>query len=174
MMRFVQIICRFLANAGGAVKKAVAGWLVVAVAITSGFEGLRQQAYLDPVGIPTICFGETLGVKMGQTKSLPECQALLAERLQHFDRALAKCFPGLVNQHSYTRAALVSWTYNVGEGAACKSTLVRRANAGRMLEACNELPKWDKATKLGIRFRLPGLTKRRHEERDLCLAGVAL
>lgn len=163
----------FLHDLTASTTKTVAAWLVVAVSITGTFEGLRQKAYLDPVGIPTICFGETLGVKLGQTKTLPECKDLLSDRLTYFDRELTKCFPMLPFQHANTRAALVSWTYNVGEGAACKSTLIKRANAGRMFEACDELLKWNKATKAGVRITLPGLTRRRAEERALCRDGLA-
>ena len=40
---------------------------LIAVGIVGGFEGLRTKAYRDVVGVPTICFGETRGVKMGDT-----------------------------------------------------------------------------------------------------------
>ena len=46
-----------------------AKWLAVAVSLIGGFEGLRQGAYLDPAGIPTICFGETLGSRWATGKA---------------------------------------------------------------------------------------------------------
>ncbi len=159
-------------TAGRYVAAVAGSWLAIALGITATSEGLRTVAYRDPVGIPTICFGETLNVKMGDTKTVAECKAMLGTRVQQFDRELTKCFPGLPKTAPETRAALVSWAYNVGTGAACKSTLVRKANAGDLKGACNELTKWDKATKAGVRVRLPGLTTRRAEEKALCLKGL--
>lgn len=166
-------VLKFLKETLGAAPNKVAAWLAVATVVTSSFEGLRTVAYLDPVGIPTICFGETLGVKLGQTKTRPECERLLQARLIQFDAALTRCLPALPTYPAQTHAALVSWTYNVGPAAACKSTLVRKAKSGDVTGACNELPKWNKATKFGVRVTLPGLTRRRAEERAMCLGGVA-
>jgi lysozyme len=152
----------------------IAKWLVIAVPLVGTFEGLRLVAYRDPVGIPTICFGETQGVALGQKKTRAECDALLSSRLQEFDRELAKCLPALPALPPQTRAALVSWAYNVGSRAACASTLVRKANANDFVGACNELPRWNKITNAyGQRIILPGLTRRRAEERALCLEGLA-
>lgn len=139
-----------------------------AVALVGGFEGLRTYAYRDPVGIPTICFGETRSVRMGDRKSAAECKAMLGDRLVEFETGMVRCLkaPDKVPDPAY--AAFLSFSYNVGTGAFCKSTLVRRVNAGDLRGACDELLKWDKAA--GI--RLPGLTKRRQQERALCLQGV--
>lgn len=137
------------------------------IALVSGFEGLRTAAYRDPVGIPTICFGETRGVHMGDSKTVAECQAMLGDRLAGFSAQLDRCLVARVPDKSY--AALLSWTYNVGAGAACGSTLVRKANAGDLVGACNELSRWTRAA--GI--VLPGLVNRRAEERALCLEGAA-
>nr|WP_276554179.1 lysozyme [Cupriavidus gilardii] len=63
------------------------------------------------------------------------------------------------------RTAFVSFTYNVGRGAFCGSTLVRKLNAGDYVGACNELPRWVYAK--GV--KLPGLVNRREQERALCL-----
>ena len=139
-----------------------------AVALVGGFEGLRNYAYRDPIGIPTICFGETRGVKMGQYKTTAECKDMLADRLVEFETGMVRCLkaPEKVPDPSY--AAFLSFTYNVGVGAFCKSTLARKVNAGDLRGGCDELLKWDRAA--GI--RLPGLTKRRQQERALCLRGV--
>ena len=165
----------FWTDENGALRRGArkaGGWLAVCVTLTAGAEGLRTAAYLDPVGIPTICFGETLRVKMGDTATVAECKAMLGKRLAQFDAELTRCLPALPTYPDERRAALVSWTYNVGSGAACASTLVRKARAGDMRGACDELLKWDKATKAGVRIRLPGLTTRRAEERALCLQGA--
>jgi lysozyme len=136
------------------------------VSLVGGFEGLRTVAYSDPVGIPTICFGETRNVHLGERKTPAECGALLASRLVEFEAGMTACLEPAVPDRTY--AALLSFTYNVGVKAFCGSTLVRKANAGDLVGACNELPKWNRAA--GI--VLPGLTTRRAEERVLCLDGL--
>lgn len=139
----------------------------LAVALVAGAEGLRTAAYRDPIGIPTICFGETRGVHMGDTATPEQCRDMLGARLVEFSSAVDRCLVARVPDESY--AAFLSFAYNVGTGSFCGSTLVNKANAGDVAGACNELPKWDKAR--GV--RLPGLTKRRADERDLCLSGVS-
>lgn len=141
----------------------------LAVSLVAGFEGVRTQAYLDPVGIPTVCFGETRGVKMGDKYTMDQCKGLLTISMVEHEAAMVKCIkhPEVIPDKSY--AAFWSFTYNVGPANFCSSTLNKKLNAGDIKGACNELPKWNKAK--GI--TLPGLTNRRNEERDLCLKGVA-
>lgn len=143
-----------------------AGALAIAASLVAGAEGLRTAAYEDPVGVPTICFGETRGVKMGDSATVEQCRAMLAGRLVEFSTGVDRCMTRRVPDESY--AAFLSFAYNVGTGSFCGSTLVRKANAGDLVGACNELPRWDRAK--GI--RLPGLTKRRQDERALCLKGA--
>lgn len=147
-------------------NKQKAGWAAIAITCVSGFEGLRQAAYLDPVGIPTVCFGETKGVKLGQVKTIDECKGMLHDSLMISDQSVERCVH--VPMSDDRHAALVSFTYNIGGGAFCASTLVKKLNAGDIVGACNELPKWNKAR--GI--TLPGLTKRREQERQLCMMGL--
>jgi lysozyme len=101
---------------------------------------------------------------MGQQKTVDQCKALLASRLEEFNRGVDRCVK--VPMSAERRAAVVSFTYNVGEGALCKSTFARRLNAKDPL-ACDELMKWTKAK--GV--MLPGLVRRRQEERRLCMKG---
>lgn len=149
------------------VKKNTALAAVV-VAMVGGFEGLRLAAYRDPVGIPTVCFGETKGIRMGMRFTRPECEAMLVDSLIEHERGMARCLTVTLPDPSY--GAFLSFTYNVGVGAFCKSTLAKRANAGDLQGACDELLKWDRAGGM----RLPGLTKRREEERKLCLQGLGV
>lgn len=138
------------------------------ITLVGGFEGLRTVAYSDPVGIPTICFGETRHVRVGDRATPAQCQALLASRLIDFEAGMAACLKQTVPDKTY--AALLSFTYNVGTGAFCGSTLVKKANAGDLVGACNELPKWN----LAAGIPLPGLTTRRAAERALCLDGLGV
>jgi lysozyme len=146
--------------------KKTAGGAAVVCAFIGGWEGLQYHAYKDVIGVPTICYGQTKGVKMGMTATKEECDASLIREVVEHEEGLLRCMRGdlPINAHF----AFVSWTYNVGVGNACKSTLVKKANAGDVKGACNELLRWNRAG--GVVFR--GLTRRREAERELCLRGL--
>ena len=141
--------------------KLTAAAAALAVVVVGGYEGLRTTTYRDPIGIPTYCFGETRDAKMGQTYTVAYCKELLGNRLEEFNAMVDNCIH--VPMSDKRRVAILSFTYNVGDGALCKSNLARRLNAGDP-HACDELLKWDKAGG----HTLPGLTRRRKEERLLC------
>jgi lysozyme len=147
-------------------KVAAAGAL--AVALVGGFEGLRLNAYRDVVGVATVCYGETRGVKMGDRHTKAQCDELLLKGLQDFERGVLACAPGLSNAPDTRVVSHVSLGYNIGVGAYCKSTVVRRFNAGDTRGSCDAFLMWNKAK--GITF--PGLTRRRQAERELCMRGL--
>lgn len=140
----------------------------LAVALVGGFEGLRQTAYLDVVSVPTVCYGETRGVRMGDRHTKAECDAMLVAGLSEFEAGVLACAPGLAQAPDARLVAHVSLAYNIGVGAYCRSTVARRFNAGEVAASCDAFLMWDKAK--GIRF--PGLTRRREAERALCLKGA--
>ncbi|GAB5431301.1 MAG: hypothetical protein EpisKO_06710 [Epibacterium sp.] len=163
----------FRRDESGAVRKGAIGVLAgggIALASAIGFigqwEGLRTEAYRDIVGVWTVCYGETKGVRPGDSYSKAECDAKLAREIIAYEVALDRCLTADVP--TGMKVALVSWTYNVGPGAACRSTLVRKANAGDLTGACNELPRWNRAGGRVIR----GLTNRRMSERAMCLRSL--
>lgn len=145
------------------------------IAATAGgvayFEGVIPHTYRDPVGIPTACAGETgPHIQMGQTYTLDQCMTMLDASLARHWRGLERCIVGELTMQE--AAAVLSWTYNVGVGAACGSTLVRMINLGAPAELwCQQLTRWTKARKLGVVIDLPGLVKRRAAERSMCLTG---
>ena len=127
-------------------------------------EGYRGEAYTPVKGDrPTIGFGTTDGVKPGDR--IEPVQALVRKLadVQKFEGALRQCVRVPLHQHEYD--AFLSLAYNIGPGAFCGSTLVRRLNAGDYAGACAEILRWD-------RFRgepLRGLTLRRQAENRQCL-----
>jgi len=131
-------------------------------------EGLRRVAYSDPVGIPTICFGETRGVKLGQRATTEQCKAMLETRVvEDFIPAVEKCISRPMPPER--EAAFVSFAYNVGVARFCASSIALRYNVGDEQGACDALLQYVYAH--GI--KLPGLVKRREEERALCMEGLA-
>lgn len=148
-------------------KGAATGSVVLALAVpfVAHEEGLRTSAYLDSVGVATICYGETYGVKLGDTKTKEECDALFYTRLGAYSVAVNAAI--VVPLSPETHAAFTSWAYNVGLGAMQKSTLVKRANENDLQSACNELLRWKFAG------GKPILAKRRERERQLCMKGLS-
>jgi lysozyme len=139
----------------------------MAIALVGGFEGLRTVAYRDVVGVPTVCYGETAGVRMGDRYTPAQCKAMLATSLEAYAAGIDRCVTAPMTDERFV--ALVSFAYNVGVGSACSSTAVRLINAGQTRAGCDQLLRWNKAA--GIVF--PGLTRRREAERALCLVGVS-
>lgn len=144
--------------------------LAAAVALVGTWEGLRTVAYPDRLAnnIPTVCYGWTIGVKLGDKYTVEECKALLGDGLIEFEQGMRKCLtnPDRIPANSYV--AFLSLSYNIGTGAFCRSTLARKINAGDIRGACNELPKWNRAGGKVVK----GLVNRRAEERKLCLQGL--
>lgn len=143
--------------------------IAAAVTIAVPAEGLRRVAYYDPPGILTVCYGSTTAVVKGKVYSMEECKARLNNDMMQAVLAVERCVPGLPPN---VLAAFSDAVYNLGPKVACDT---RNSTAARMLKlpnyvgACNQLPRWDKATIAGILVSLPGLTKRRAAERELCL-----
>lgn len=153
------------------IKKGWAAFVPVAVMtiglpFTAHHEGTELKAYLDPVGVWTICNGETLNVQPGMTKTEEECKEMLETRLGWFAYRVDLAIDQPMKPE--THAALASFAYNVGMGNFERSTLRKLYNNGDYIAACNELPKWKYAG--GKVFN--GLIKRRAEERKLCITGV--
>ena len=145
---------------------AVTGVLGMTGALVSWFEGRSLVAYLDPVGIPTICEGVTLGVKLGDQATPAQCDQLLLRELRialiAVDRQVRMPLPDT------RRAALGSFVYNVGERQFSSSTLLRLLNSGDVRGACAQLSRWVYA---GGK-QLAGLVNRRAAERELCEVGL--
>jgi lysozyme len=129
-------------------------------------EGYRGEAYIPvPGDVPTIGFGTTGGVQMGDRITPERALQRALTDIQQFEGALKKCVKVPLHQHEYD--AYISFSYNVGSAAFCNSTLVRKLNAGDYSGACAELLRW---TKAGGR-ELPGLVKRRQDEYRQCMGG---
>ena len=149
-------------------KVGIAAALATLIAIPA--EGLRQVAYYDPPGILTVCYGTTgKDVVKGKVYSLTECKALLTRDMLNAVQEVDACIP---NAPTNVLAAFSDAAYNLGGKIACdkaNSTAARKLAAQDWGGACRELPKWDKARIGGALVALPGLTKRRAKEMELCL-----
>ena len=135
-------------------------------------EGLRLSAYRDAAGIWTIGYGHTAAAGppvpvAGMTITAAEADAILGRDLARFEAAVTRLVTVALSQSEFD--ALVSFTFNVGEGALGRSTLLKKLNAGDRAGAAAEFGRWNKA---GGRV-LAGLTRRRAEERAMFSGGGA-
>lgn len=153
-------------------NKVSKGAAVVVVALATPFiaqwEGLETKAYRDIVGVPTVCYGETRGVKMGDTYTKEQCVAMLEKSVKEYYDGL---LPYISNPNIPVgvQASLVELAYNVGISTAGGSTMMRLANQGKYAASCNELRKWVKADGKTVQ----GLVNRRQDSKvQLCMKGL--
>lgn len=137
------------------------------LALIRQFEGLRLSAYRCAAGVPTIGWGTTKGVKMGQTITRDEAGRLLCEDAQRFADHVAALVKVPLNQNQID--ALVAFVYNIGPHAFGKSTMLKLINQGLLDDAANQFLRWNRA---GDQV-LAGLTRRRIAERELFLRADA-
>lgn len=131
-------------------------------------EGTKNAAYVDPVGIVTICTGHTKTARPGMVLSDEQCLALLRADLAEAVSVLEWEAAGLTLTQGEVDA-YVSFIFNVGASNFRRSTLLKLVRAGKRREACDQLLLWVYAD--GQKLR--GLEKRRAEERKLCLRDLA-
>lgn len=169
-------------KAGAGLCALMLGAIALVNPLTVASEGKSNAAYLDPVGIPTICYGDTAGVQLGDIKTDEECEELLLEKQLETALFIAeKTDVFAISEQEF--GAYIDLVYNIGGGNFARSTLLEKLNVGDRRGACEQLPRWSCAavppdTK-GIiescgngRYRLRGLLKRRKAEEALCLSGL--
>jgi lysozyme len=133
-----------------------------AISLITHFEGFRAEAYKDPVGIWSIGFGTTEGVKQGDKITVPEALSRLNDHIQEkVEPPLRRYIIWPLLQCEFD--ALVSFVYNVGAGAFARSTMRRKINEPSMWEASLEFDKWVYA---GGK-KLNGLITRRDHEKAM-------
>ena len=125
------------------------------------FEGCRQVAYQDSVGVWTIGYGHTKDVYEGQLVIKKTCDKLLEEDLDEFEGYVSKLVKVELNQNQFD--ALVAWTFNLGPTNLNESTMLRKLNYGDYESVPDEMRRWNKA---GGEV-LNGLVRRRDAEANL-------
>lgn len=129
------------------------------------WEGLVLTAAPDVVGVPTVGYGHTgTDVYNGLQITQAQADALLSQDLGYFEEKVSEMATNL-NQQRFD--ALVSFSFNLGEGNLAKSTLLKLNNEGNFAGAANEFGKWNHAG--GQVYA--GLTRRRAGEAQMYLSG---
>lgn len=131
------------------------------------YEALKLTAYRCPAGLLTIGYGHTKTVKPGMTINREMAEILLEQDLTDVENAIKRLVKVSLTQNQFD--ALASFIFNVGEAKFSKSTLLKYINENKILQAGEEFMKWTKARQSGGLKELPGLVKRRAEEKVLFL-----
>lgn len=129
--------------------------------LTESFESCRLTAYQDSVGVPTIGWGHTSGVKLGMTCTQEQADQWLQQDVQSAVNAVNTMVKVQLTQQEFD--ALVDFTFNLGSGNLQHSTLLRLLNTGDYSAAAAEFDKWDRA---GGQV-MAGLLRRRQSEEDM-------
>jgi lysozyme len=122
------------------------------------FEGLKKEAYYDAAGVPTIGYGHTKGVRMGDVISEYWAEMFLKADLYDVEKQVDSL--GLdLNQPQFD--ALVSFAFNLGFYKLKTSTLLKTIREGGSVRAIKkEFKRWVYAG--GKKLR--GLERRREWE----------
>lgn len=129
--------------------------------LIKSFEGCKLKAYLCSGGKWTIGFGSTSGVVESMQITGAEAEEMLKRDLIYFERWVEKLIDVPLTQNQFD--ALVSFTYNLGEGALKSSTLRKKLNMGLYSTVSSEMLRWNK---VGGKV-LNGLVRRREAEAKL-------
>lgn len=143
----------------GGLSLTAAGLISIAT-----WEGFKDEAYIPvPGDVPTIGFGTTEGVELGDKISVPEALNRLDEDVHSAESAIKQCVLVPLSPTEYD--VYVGFAYNVGATAFCSSTLVKKLNALDYAGACAELKRWVYVDGKVVR----GLVNRRADEYERCM-----
>lgn len=154
----------------------------VMLAFTPEKEGRSLTAYRDPLGVVTICDGDTHGVKMGDVRTPAQCDAATLREISAALTIVDRCVTVPLTENE--RAAYGDFAYNVGPGAKgvkdgfCmlksgrQPTFLRKLNAGDHVGACNGLLEWVPDVDGPQAHIRAGLLLRRQQEVEICLTGL--
>lgn len=174
-----ELLRRRLVKAG-----AGGGAVVIAMALGAWYEGdgptVQQpdgsvlfKPYVDKAGKGqplTVCRGVTgPGVIAGKLYTRAECDTLEHARYRDALAGVRRQVDRYDELNRWQQAALIDFTYNLGEVALAGSTLRRKFNTGDIDGGCRELQRWVKGTVNGQLVTLQGLVERRNTGQELCL-----
>ncbi|WP_455425797.1 lysozyme [Dryocola sp. LX212] len=136
------------------------------LALIADLEGCRLKPYQCSAGVWTSGIGHTAGVTPKGDITERQAAVNLVSDVLNMERRLAVCAPVAMPQPVYD--AVVSFAFNVGTGAACRSTLVSYIRRQQWAQACDQLTRWVYVSGA----RNTGLENRRARERAYCLKGA--
>ena len=155
--------------------------MAMVASMTAYFESSGKvitKAYLDPVGIPTICDGITKGVYIGMEVTPEWCRLAKEKEITNHSRPLQGVPYDLKVRE---KVAFTDLAFNIGESGLSNSTSMRKLKAGDVLGACDAILMWKAARINGVKVDCskqgsgcPGIWVRRNVERDLCRGEISV
>lgn len=173
-MRIPPSLIKPIVGAIAAAAVVTAGVVGMATDLIAPWEGLRTVGYYDVVRVPTYCYGGTgPEAVVGRTYTMAQCRTQLATDVRQHANAVGRCITRS-DVPPEVFAATISLSFNIGEQGVCRSSVVRYINAGQFRQACDFLPRYNRARNrvTGQMREIRGLTNRRAAERAFCLRGV--
>lgn len=122
------------------VSKVRIGIAVLSLSAAAFVGILTREGYTDGVviptkgDVPTIGFGTTGGVKMGDRTTPVKAAQRALKDVGTFEGAIKRCVHVPLAQAEYD--AYTDLSYNIGSTAFCSSTIVKKLNTGDYAEAC--------------------------------------
>lgn len=134
-------------------------------------EGYTPDAVIPvPGDVPTIGFGTTEGVKLGDKINVPTALRKSLKDIKTVENTLKNCLT--VPLHQYEYDVYVTFSYNIGPTKFCNSTLAKKLNKGDYKGACEEILKFVYFKKKDCRVKANkcgGLPDRRQDEYKQCI-----
>lgn len=147
----------------------------IAMVMASYYESSNRHIgtpYVDKAGKGqplTVCNGLTgPEVIAGRYYSPAECYRLEKARYVRYETIAARLLTHWDGYGPFQKAVFLDFIHNKGDGALDGSTMRRKANAGDLLGACRENPRWNKGTVNGVSVVLPGLDTRGKSNGEIC------
>lgn len=132
-----------MAGAANYVRLAVGALSLSAAGLVGlvTLEGYTDRAVIPiPGDVPTIGFGSTEGVKLGDRTTPVRALERAMRDVQKHESAIRQCVRVPLSQAEYDAYAELS--YNIGSRAFCTSTIVKRLNAENYSGACEAILMW--------------------------------
>lgn len=164
------------AAVAGAIAAGISVLAFTATTLTMPWEAKRNVAYWDAIGgVWTVCYGETKGVKKGDSYTDDQCLKMLLTRLgRDYETPLRRCITGYDGMPFGVKASFLDLAWNVGVSAVCRSTAATLATNKNYADACEAMTRFNRSGGQFVR----GLDLRRKDgdaarigEREICLAG---
>ena len=151
-------------------NKKILGLSAVGLMLIATHEGFSPAPYKDTGGVVTNGFGNAT---INPSKKVTVVEALgdLKLNTSATGKRVNDCLTGDITQSQYD--AYISFAYNVGTTAFCKSTMAKLANAGDREGSCNQFDRWMFVAGKDCKIKssnCSGIVKRREEEKALCLS----
>ena len=155
--------------------------MAMVASMTAYFESSGKvitKAYLDPVGIPTICDGITKDVYIGMEVTPEWCKLAKEKEITNHSRPLQAVPFDLKTRE---KVALTDMSFNIGESGLANSTVMKRLIDGNVIGACDAILMWKYTTVNKVKADCskqgsgcPGIWTRRNVERDLCRGEISV